>query len=119
MVRGQSHGLLLALLLKATVGACRKLLLELVDSSSCINVFQLARVKRVALIANIDLQFGSHTARLETVAATTGHSRFLIIRVNAVFHGVFQRFEVSQHWLEYSAVEPRNVRQMTSLVQGL
>ena len=117
--RGQSHGLLLALLLKAAVGACCKLLLELVDSPSRINVFELARVKRVTLIANIDLQFRSHAACLESVAATAGHSRFLIIWVNAVFHGVFQWFEVSQHWLEYSAVEPRNVRQRTSFVQGL
>ena len=90
LVRGQSHGLLFALLRKATVGACCKFLLELVDSSSRVNVFQLAGVKGMTLIANIDLQFWSNAACLETVAATAGHGRFLIIWVNAVFHGVFQ-----------------------------
>ena len=90
MVRGRSHCLLLALACKATVGARCKFLLELVNSSSRIDVFQFTGVKRVTLVANIDLQFWSNAASLETVAATTGHGRFLIIWVNAVFHGVFQ-----------------------------
>lgn len=90
MVDDKSSELLLTLRSKTAVSTCSKLLLELVDTSSRIDVLQLSGIEGVTLITNVDLQLGPHTASLETVAATTTNSRLLIIRVNAVFHGVFQ-----------------------------
>ena len=90
MPRANSSKLLLALTGKAAVSTCRKLLLELVNTSSSINVLQLSGVERVTFITNVDLHLGPHATSLETIAATAGNSRVLVIRMNAVFHGVFQ-----------------------------
>lgn len=90
MVRANRSKLLLALGGKTAVGTCCKLFLELIDTSSSINVLQLSGVERVTFVANVNLQFGPDAASLETAAATAGNSRLLVIWVNAVFHGVFQ-----------------------------
>ena len=42
----------------------------------------------MTFIANVDLQFRAYAAGGERVAATTGDRGFLVIWVNAVFHGV-------------------------------
>jgi len=90
VLRANSSKLLLALGRKTAVSACCKLLLELIDTSSSINVLQLSGVERVTFITNVDLQLRPHAASLETVSATAGNSRILVIWMNAVFHGVFQ-----------------------------
>ncbi len=90
MLRANSSKLLLALGGKTAVSTCCKLLLELINTSSRINVLQLSGVERVTFITNVDLQLGPNAASLETAAATAGNSRVLVIWMNAVFHGVFQ-----------------------------
>ena len=90
VLRANSSKLLLALGGKAAISPCRKLLLELVNTSSSINVLQLSGVERVTFITNVDLQFWAHAASFETIATTTGDSGLLVIWMNAVFHGVFQ-----------------------------
>ena len=90
VLRANSSKLLLALGGKTAISPCRKLLLELVNTSSSINVLQLSGVERVTFITNVDLHLGSHATSLESIAATAGNSRVLVIWMNAVFHGVFQ-----------------------------
>lgn len=54
--RSSNRLLLLGLLLvQAAVGACGEFLLELIDSASRINKFQLAGIERMALVTDIDL----------------------------------------------------------------
>ena len=90
VLRDNRSSSLFALGSKTAIGASSKFLLEFVDTSSRIDVLQLSGIEGMTLITNVELQLGPHTASLETVAATTTNSRLLIIRVNAVFHGVFQ-----------------------------
>ncbi len=73
---------------KAAVGSGSKLLLELVDPASRVDVFQLPGVKGMTFIANVDLQLGADTSSRERVATTTANGGFLVIGVDAVFHGV-------------------------------
>lgn len=81
--------LLLAFLLQTGVGAGREFLLEFVDSASRINEFQLARVKRMASIADINSHFAAaNRAGFERVAATTDDGGRIVLRVNAFFHGI-------------------------------
>ena len=77
--------------LQARVGSSRKLLLELIDSTSGVDVLQLAGIERMALAANVDahLATASRRAGREGISTATNDRSFLIIRVNAVFHGVF------------------------------
>ena len=73
--------------LQAAIGSGGKLLLKLVDATSRVDVLQLPGVEGMAFITNVDLQLGTHAAGREGVAATTGYGRFLVLRVDAVFHG--------------------------------
>ena len=67
--RGGFGGLLLAAL-QAGVAGGGELLLELLDPPRRIDVLQLARVERVAVVANIDLHLGLGAAGDERFAAT-------------------------------------------------
>ena len=53
-----------------------------------IDVFQLARVKRVANATNIDLHFRSCTSGRERVSTTTGNFRVNVFRMNSLFHRI-------------------------------
>ena len=72
--------------LQTCVSTSRELVLELLNSSSRIDVLELAGVERMASIANIHFQFLADTAGLKRIAATTGDQRFLIVGVDSVFH---------------------------------
>ncbi len=74
---------------KASVGSRSKFFLEFVDAARGVNEFQLSGIERMTVAANVDLQFRSHTAGGEGISATTGNGGFLVIWVNAVFHGSF------------------------------
>src|SRR5690606_7570770 len=83
-------GLLRSLLRsQASVGSRSKFLLEFVDAARSVNEFQLSCIERMTIAANVDLQLRSHTAGGEGISATTGNGGFLVIWVNAVFHGSF------------------------------
>ena len=77
---------LLLFLLQARVTARSKLLLELVDSTGCVDIFQLARVKGMASAANVDFQFFLRAASDKAIAATATDRGLLIVWVDAVFH---------------------------------
>lgn len=68
-----SWRLLLALLglLQASIGASRKLVLELLDAASRVNELQLSGIKRVASTANVDLQLGPNAPSLKRIATAT------------------------------------------------
>jgi hypothetical protein len=72
--------------LKTGVGSCSKLVLELFNPTSGVNELQLACVKRVANVANVDLQFLASAACGEAIAATAGHFGFEVLWVDAIFH---------------------------------
>ena len=55
VLRASSSKLLIALGSKTAVSTCCKLLLELINTTSRINVLQLSGVERVTLITNVDL----------------------------------------------------------------
>lgn len=52
--------LFLFLLVQASVGTSSELLLELVDTASGINEFQLTGIERVTVIADVNFQLGLH-----------------------------------------------------------
>lgn len=81
--------LLLALFLgrETAVGPGGKFLLKLINPSGCVHILELACVKRMTLIANVDLQLRSDAAGREGVTATAGYGCVLVIRMDAVFHG--------------------------------
>lgn len=80
---------LLALFLQAAVSASSKLLLEFVDSTGCIDKFQLARVERVASVADIDSQFtATDGASFEFISTTTANGSCFVLGVDAFFHGI-------------------------------
>ena len=66
--------------------------LELFDASRSVDELQFAGVKRVANIANVYAKFFANAASLEGVTTPAGDFSFLIIGVDAVFHGVFGAF---------------------------
>jgi hypothetical protein len=78
-------GLLWAL--KAGVRTCRKLVLKFLDPPRSVDEFQFSCVKRVADIADVDLQFFTRATCLETVTTSAGNLRFEVLGMNAVFHG--------------------------------
>ena len=78
--------LLFLLGLQASVGASRELVLELLDPTCGVNVLQLAGVKRVASVANVDADFGSSAACLEGIPTTAGDVSFVVFGMNAVLH---------------------------------
>src|SRR5687768_9815449 len=63
------------------------LLAEAVDAAARVHDLLLARVERVAVRADFDLEVGAERrARLEGVATTAGHGDVGVGRVNAFFH---------------------------------
>lgn len=79
----------LLLVLKASVGAGREFVLKLLDPTGGVDELQLACVKRVANIANVDLHFLAGAPRYEAVATATGNLGFEILGVDSVFHDSF------------------------------
>ena len=73
--------------LQACIRSSSELVLELLDSTGGVNILELASVKRMAFTANVDFQLFANTSRLKRVPATAGDGRFLIIGMDAVFHG--------------------------------
>ena len=61
-------------------------LLESVNASAGINQLLLAGVERMALVANLDVDLFLRGAGRERVAAGTGDHRFLVLRMDALFH---------------------------------
>ena len=84
---GGCLGGLLGLLLQAGVIAAGVFLLELLNSAGRINIFELAGIKRMAIAANVDLQFLTRTTRRKRMATTARDLRFIIFRMNIFFHG--------------------------------
>ena len=80
--------LLAALLgfLQARVGAGCELILEFLNAARRVNKFQLARIKRVASAADVELQFVANAARLKRITATAGDGRFLVFGMNISLH---------------------------------
>lgn len=78
--------LFLRLLLKTAVRSRSKLLLEFLDSPRCVDVLQTPRVKRMAHVADVDLQFLAGAASGKGIPAPAGHDGFHILRMNAFFH---------------------------------
>ena len=52
--------------------------MELLDPTSSVNILQLAGVKRVASIANVDADFRSSTASLEGISTAASDFGFMI-----------------------------------------
>src|SRR5688500_14720295 len=64
------------------------LLAEAVDAAARIHDLLLARVERVAVRADFDLQVRpERRARLEGIATAASHRNLGVLRVNGVFHG--------------------------------
>ena len=76
----------LLLILETGIGTSSKFGLELLDAAGSVNELQLARVKRVANIANVDLELFACAACREAVAASAGNLSLEIFRMNSVFH---------------------------------
>jgi len=72
--------------LQTGVRSTGELALELFDSTGRIHILQLARVKRVTGVADVNLQLFPRAARLERVAATAGDRRLEIAGMNVFFH---------------------------------
>lgn len=73
--------------LEAGVGSSSELVLELFDPTCGVDEFELAGVKRVANVANVDLELLAGTPGREAIAATAGDLGFEVFWVDAVFHG--------------------------------
>ncbi len=78
--------LLFLLGLQAGVSSSGKFVLEFLDTARGIHVLQLAGVKRMASIANVDANLRSSAASLESVSTTAGHFGFVVFWMNTVFH---------------------------------
>ncbi len=72
-----------------TLAGLTVLLAEAVDSSGGVNQALLARVERMALVANIDDQLLAGGACLERVTASTLSGNGLVLWMNAFLHGAF------------------------------
>ena len=68
-----------------------KLVLELLNPARRVDELQLARIKRMANIANVDLQLFTRASSRKTVTATAGYFGLEVIWMNAVFHDQFPR----------------------------
>ena len=72
--------------LQTGVGSSSKFVLELFDPASGVNELQLARVERMADIANVDSQLFANAFGNETIAATASNLRFDVVGVDLFFH---------------------------------
>lgn len=79
----------LLLVCKAGVRSGSELVLELLDPTCGVDELQLARVKRMANVANVDLQLFTSATGLKAVPTTTGYLGFKVLWMNAVFHASF------------------------------
>jgi hypothetical protein len=85
--------------LKACVSPGGELVLKLLDSPCGINELQLAGVKWVADITNVDLEFFSGAASGEAIAATAGHFGFEVLGVDAIFHDSDLVYRALREWI--------------------
>lgn len=72
--------------LQTGIGSSSKFGLELFDPASGVNELQLARVERMADIANVDSQLFANAFGNETIAATASDLRFDVVGVDLIFH---------------------------------
>ena len=78
--------LLLLRALQTGVAAAGEFALKLFNTTRRIDVLQLARVERVAAVADVDLQLLARAACLKRIPAAASDGRVEVIRVNAFFH---------------------------------
>lgn len=76
-------------LLKAGVGTTGEFTLEFLDPPSGIDILQLAGIKRMARVANVNLQFFTRAASCKRIATAAGDGGLEVFRVDAVFHLAF------------------------------
>lgn len=81
-------------ILKAGVGPCCKLVLELLNSPRSVNELQLSSVKRMTDVANVHTNFFTSASRYETATASASNLSLDIFWVNAVFHDL----EAIKNW---------------------
>lgn len=87
-----------------SIGSSRELVLELLNSTRRVDIFQLARKERMAFTANIDPQFLADTASRKGVPATAGHRSFNVIWMDLSFHDIRQLSLFSNHKYSSQAV---------------
>ena len=84
-LRADKHTVLTLFLLSA-VHDVGEFFLEFVDTSRSIHELDLARVKRMANVANINFEFRLGRPSRKFVAATAGYLSFDVLRMNVLFH---------------------------------
>ena len=72
--------------LQTGVGSSSEFVLELFNPACGVNELQLARVERMADIANVDSQLFANAFGNETIAATASNLRFDVVGVDLFFH---------------------------------
>jgi len=82
---GNCHPVALSLFALVAVGPV-VLSLELFNPASTVNQLHVARVKRVARGADIDVQLVERAASRERVPATADDIDLFVLRMNALFH---------------------------------
>ena len=100
--------LLLGSLLEAGIAARGKLALELFDSPRRIDILQLARVKRMATAADIDLQLLARATGLKRAAAAARDLRLIISGVNVFLHFGSPKDDLRQRQREQRSRVPRS-----------
>jgi len=61
--------------------------LELFDSAGRVDEFQFARVKRMTLVTDIDLQFFARAASCKGIATATGDLGIVVFGMDFALHG--------------------------------
>ena len=77
---------LLRVFLQTGVTASSKLGLELLDTARSVYVLQLARIERMADIADVNFHLFTRATRCKSISATASNLRVNIIRMNTVLH---------------------------------
>ena len=70
-------------------------LVELVNASACLTALLLSRIERMALGADLHVDTLRCRSCLKCITAVAGHSRFLILRMNAFSHFLSPLFILS------------------------
>jgi hypothetical protein len=72
---------------------------ETLNTTRCVNQFLFAGKKRMAFGAYLNADIGLGRTDLYLVAARTTYTGISVIRMNAVFHGIFNplKFNVSEY----------------------
>jgi hypothetical protein len=89
--------MLLLAALEAGITGGSKLVLELLDAAGRVHELQLARIERMAHVADIDLQLLASAARRKPVPAAAGDLGDKVIWMNAVFHDRSPGFGRTNH----------------------